>query len=384
MPLSSFNPIKLMVAFRIYFIRMNSLRGGFFFLLLFLLGSCTDKETLNEDQSHYFDSILHKADSLYVPLLEEDAVNFIDSAYNSFPNPGVIDLYNKYDFKRNYFYTYKKDYNKALLYTDSMLDLLREKELNTDFIEYYGKALFSKGNILFTMREYDGAFKCYYEGRKVIEVIQDTCLLSEYSNSLGLVAYTQGKYAEAAAYFKQCFNEYAYCGPQNSFKKYANQQGQLDNIGLCYDKLGKTDSALHYYSSALAYILKDEDKYSYKKDYIEMAKGIIYGNIGTVCYRMGDLEKAHDFFKQSIQINLKKGYANEDAMITRNKLATLYLDQDRLPEAKAELDLVKSALDSIPSLFVELRWNKLQSDYYSKHKDHDQAYLYLSNYVIYT
>src|SRR5687768_6007288 len=120
---------------RIYFTVNNFIRYGLLYLVVFVFGSC-NSDTSKNSNAPYFDSILHKADSLYVPLLEEDAVNFIDSAYNSFPNPGVIDLYNKYDFKRNYLFTYKKDYGKALQYTDSMLMLLKEKELKTEYAEY--------------------------------------------------------------------------------------------------------------------------------------------------------------------------------------------------------------------------------------------------------
>src|SRR5690349_8384084 len=96
------------------------------------------------DHPEYFDSIFHKADSLYLPMSEKDAAAFVDSIFSVYPNPGPGDLYKKYEFKRYYFLVHKKDKEKALIYADSMLFVLKNEKLKPAYVEEYGKALFLK------------------------------------------------------------------------------------------------------------------------------------------------------------------------------------------------------------------------------------------------
>ena len=85
--------------------------------------------------------------------------------------------------------------------------------------------------------------------------------------------------------------------------------------------------------------------------------------------------------KQSIEVNLQKGYENEDALLTQVKLATLYFKTGHIGEMKEVLQLIRAELDTIPNKNTALSWNKLMWQYNEHEGDSAKAYKY---YLAYT
>jgi signal transduction histidine kinase len=336
-----------------------------------------------QNHSPYFDRVYLKADSMD-PDRKDRAFAYLDSVYSAFPDPGPEDLYRKYDYSRHYFYETRKDYPEALVYVDSAIGIVRSVADRQPYTEDYGRALFAKGDILLSEGKYNDAFVYYYQGRQVIGKINDTCLLGEYNDRLGIAYYRKAMYKEAMTYFKGTVADLAFCTGRDTFTGFAYRQGDLDNIALCYWKIGSLDSARYYYDSALHFIHQQEGKFQEKasdKRFIEVAKGVIYGNEGEVYFRQGNKDAALSLYKASIAINSQEEYANEDAELTRGKLIRLYLSDGRYREAAEELGLLKGSLDSVPGREAQLQWLQLQGSYDDSIRRPGEAYAYFKRYI---
>ncbi len=353
-----------------------------FFLIVSFL-SCHSPDLSGPGHSYDFDPVFTKADTLY-PDHKERVLAYLDSVYNTYPNPGPGELYKKYDYKRHYFFETRKDYPKALIYVDSQLAVIRTMSGERGFAEDYGRALFSKGDILQAERKYNDAFLNYYQGKQAIEKTRDSCLFGEYSGRLGVACYNQARYGEAIGYFEEAFWALDHCTGKDAYMKFVYQQGNLDNIALCYAGNEKTDSAMYYYDSALSYIRRNRGRFletGPHRRYGELAEGVVLGNLGDVYYKKGDTAAAESLYQKSIRINVQKEYANEDAQFTRVKLVRVYLETRRLGEAGAELAQLRLSLDSLPGEQVELQWRQLEWRYSDSMGQVLQAYRYLQSYL---
>lgn len=349
-----------------------------------IIFSCKSPAGRFVSHTSVFDTVFKRVSG----LRSEDkdlAFAILDSAFNTYADPGPADWYRKYDFKRRYFSDVKKDYDSAMLYADSQIRVISDKATEKLFMKDYGKALFYRGDILMGQKKYDEAYLSYYQGREVIAKIHDTCVLNEYSARLGTACYKQKRYSDGVVYYKNAFVELSQCiGDQGAFEKFAAQQGMLDNMALCYDRMGVTDSASFYYDSALRYIGLHENEFQHNpgdKRFIETAKGVIYGNQGDAEYKKGDTASAEALYKESIRINIQKDYANEDAQFTMGKLAGMYLSGRRFMEAERELTNLRKTLDDLPGRDGELLWRKLQWQYSDSVGRVKDAYSYLKGYM---
>jgi signal transduction histidine kinase len=335
------------------------------------------------DHPAYFDSIIKHADSLSYFAEKARPIKFIDSVYNNYPNAGIGDLYQKYDYKRRYFYD--KDYAIAMVYVDSVLLLLRNHSHEKAYKKLYDNAILQKGDILQAEKRYPEAFQYYYQAKQIGERTGDSVFVSEYLGQLGMVSYKESKYMDAAYYFKKSI-EMLRNANHKDFTIFASVQGSIDNIALCYDRSNMYDSAFRYYSQALSYIRNNESIFtgdSANRRYIGTAKGVIYGNLAYAHYRLEDYSTAESLLKESISINVQPGYENTDAQFMQLRLATLYIKMNRFAECKAVLEQVKTFLNShmLPDKDLRLRLLKMQERYFDTMGIPDSAYKYLKDYT---
>ncbi|MBX2925316.1 MAG: tetratricopeptide repeat-containing sensor histidine kinase [Chitinophagaceae bacterium] len=315
----------------------------------------------------------------------------IDSVYAHLPYKRR--MYEIYNCKRGYFYTIKHDYEKSLLYSDSALAAVKKLDNDPAYPYWYSVALSNKADDLHALKRYNEAFNYYFLAREAIFKTGDTCLYTSYSARLGLVAYQHQHYKEAASYFKQAFEQQFHCRQgDSSFSGhviFAHQQANLDNIGLCYSKMGMSDSALFYYDNALAYI---ENNYHHafrfegqKKivdtDFIAAARAVIYGNKAKELMTQGNDSAAERLLKESIRINSMSGRAIEDVPYSLAKLADLYIKTGRLHLSEVLLKQLKKGLDTSANAEIVKRWYLLQSKYEEKRGNLPASNQYLNKYV---
>ena len=329
-------------------------------------------QTFIDDSAHYFKAI----DSVYASLL------FFRRKFET------------YNTKRGYFYTYKRDYEKALLYSDSILLLLNNNKRQEGYPFWYPQSLALKADDLHALKRYSEAFTYYYLAREAIYQVKDTCLYSSYSNKLGMVSYQHKQYLDAAEYFKQAAKQQSDCkagdNDNNAHVVFANQQTYLDNIALCYSRLNMHDSALYYFDSALRYIDNNyQNAFRYdingKKvpdtNFVQSARGVIYGNMAVDLIATGDDSVAEKLLQNSIAFNSLPHRAIEDVSYSQAKLAGLYIRQNKFEKAKLVLNALKAGLDSFPNQYVLRKWYLLQSAYLSAAGDYAVSNNYLRLYT---
>ncbi|KAI9451184.1 hypothetical protein F5148DRAFT_1290289 [Russula earlei] len=321
--------------------------GLYILLSILLLAACHSPVKQESEHPGYLDSVVrqsrvHISDSAhYFSVLEK--------GYHNLDKPGMNDLWDKYYLQWNYFYAFKKDYIAASRYADSMLDLSHGRGKNIAYPGTYAKTLLLKGNISFAQRQYSDAFNWYFEARKIIRMIGDTCSLAAYNNALALVTYNQKKYREAADYYKKVTIETISCRNNRPFSRFINVQGALDNIGICYTRLGMMDSAAIYYDSTLQYINTHEQEFPKQHDFITTARAIVWGNQADVALYKGNDTAAERLLLQSIYITEQVHRAPEDAAISRVKLLRLYNRQSRPGMIKPLLDTLTRFMDTLHS-----------------------------------
>jgi len=302
-------------------------------------------------------------DSTLRPLLHmEDSARFfkmIDSSFDDSP----WGLFFKYSRRAEYSRFHNKSY-QALAFNDSMLSAIQFEQNDPAYHIRYAQTLLARGDLMLNLHRPDEAFKQYFAAREEIVKTGDTCLSSDYTNTLANTNYNQKKYNAAATLYKQGFAELNACTKANGYDRFVYQQGTLDNIGLCFGNLGLNDSAVFYYDSALRYIdLRGKD---INPIFVSVAKAIIYGNKAKTLIERGEDVEAEKLLKESIAINSRPGYtyATGDVPEEQAKLAALYLKQHRVVEAGNTLQQMKAQLDTMPNISMLQLWNQLQSGYY--------------------
>jgi signal transduction histidine kinase len=351
-------------------------------LTIVCISSCHLHVDNTTDHPAYFEKILDSARDLYDETHPSAGLRLVDSAYAAFPNAGVGDRYWKYSFKCDYYSKEQiRDYYKALLCADSMLSVIQKAGLENKYKMEYADANFSKGDILFKLGKYVEAHKYYYNGKVFAEKTLNYCDRAKIISRFAMVSYQQGKYLEAAAFFKESFDQASPCKAM-TFDLFATMQEQLSNTGLSFYKAGLSDSAMKYYNLALDYVDKCKSLFTGNQIvFFETAKGVIYGNMGMVYYDRGDLKMAEALLKKSVDIDSHEGNEQMDAEAMQTKLAGLYLETGRLPEAKSVLHQLRMALDTMPDQIVELHWRKLQWNYYTTVKQAEKANDFLQSYL---
>lgn len=359
-------------------VQKNVLLAG----VLWLLVSCHSLDPIRHpDHPEVLDKVVNNAQS----LLDSETVRamlYIDSAFATIAKPGIGDWYKLYDFKRNYYYEVRKNYDSAALYADSSLALFESKRTREKYYQAYIESVLHKGDILLAQRKYYKAYQYYYDGRIAIDNMADTCVyktaIADFCSRLGTVNYRQAKYRESVNWYQEAVTGLYTCN--QGFLAFAAMQGTLDNVALGYTRLGMADSALYFYNKALSFITTYEHRYPYKKQFIEMSRGVIYGNQGDAALQKGDTATASMLYRKSIAINSQKGYYNADALITRLKLAEVYCKKGNLPGAALLLEEVAGQQAIIPNEDNRARWLKLNWQYYHLKGEPQIAGDYLQRY----
>ncbi|MES2688859.1 MAG: tetratricopeptide repeat-containing sensor histidine kinase [Bacteroidota bacterium] len=276
-----------------------------------------------------------------------------------------------------YFYN-EKEFAISSLYLDS-LQILLEKEKGSGIhknikLTYY----FLRGNLAIGNKKYDDAFKYYYKGKKLIDSSPNTCGIQRYYNTLGYILFRQDKFLEAAEYMKKSYNEAPWCNLESRDKIATVQREALSNIGICYENANKLDSAIFYYHLALQYVEANKEKFEGKELAALKFKGVILGNLGGTLFKQKKFEEATGVLKQSIAINSRPEGERGDAILTKIKLADLYLETENDLLFKALIMELDTDVVKHPYIIADLRLALLKHKFYTRQKDYGKALQYLN------
>jgi len=272
-----------------------------------------------------------------------------------------------------------KDYDIYIAYADSIISAIDNRKLAKQFHSKYVHAYNMKADALFAKGLYNESYEFYFQAKVLAKETGDSCELSKYSYSLGMALYRQQRYLESAQYFIESYDEAAQC--QDAFIYFYHKQELLDNIGLCYFKAQKYDSAMIYYSRTLRYIDSNYLRFDKRESVYLSPKAVVLGNMADIFIKNKNYDTAKALLKKSIAVNLQKGYANSDAVLNQVKLANLYFREDDASDLSEVLKNIKAELDTIPDKQVELSWNRLMWQYYEHEKDTVKAHRYTLAYL---
>jgi len=309
-------------------------------LALLCLASC-HVNNHKTDHPEYFDGVFKYS----YRLQREKALLYIDSVYKKHPEAGPGDLCREYYHKSMYYRSFR-DYQKASTYADSILYVIDHSGNPKKYNLKYAEGNLLKGDILFDQGLYSYAYPYYYIEKRIVDDKTDSCdyhtYLDQLNGRLAVISYKQGDYKNAILFYKEALRN-AEQDCKTGFDKYGEIQGILSNLAFSYEREGVPDSTLYYYNICLDYFVKNGGEFPEKSDFTEMARGVIYGNMGDAYMMKGDFKTADSLYKRSIRINSQKGYYNQDARITNIKLARLYLKMGKVAEAGTVLTNLGSA-----------------------------------------
>lgn len=349
-------------------------------LFIFLTLYSCKKGKQNYVLSPFFDSATTQAERIYDSGYKDQALHFIDSVY--LKNEYRLTPMDKIRFIEfdNIIYTRDyHDYDRSIVAADSIIHIIEKYGIPEELAGFYARAYYVKADAYFAKGDYNNAYNNYYIAKKLAKDHADSCSLSYYSYSLGMVLYRQQRYKEAGQYFLSCYNDATGC--KDVFVYFYFRQEVLDNIGLCYSNINQYDSALYYYDSALNYIRHNTYKFPNKKERVFIApQAVIYGNVANVYNAMGKTDTAISLLKTSININIQKGYTNSDAQIAQVKLANIYLKKGDMTDMSKLLGDIKNELDTLPNLQIEMQWNKLMWQYYEHNNQQAKSFYYVLRY----
>lgn len=340
--------------------------------------SCNNEMAFVDTPSPLLVQVRKNAESMYRSGNKIAAIRYVDSAYNV-NIVGSIDRFEYYQFKYDAYYGLGK-IDSVGIYADSMLALIDNADWDQDVYESYSiRANYAKADWLYNIRKYKDAYKHYFIAKQQAYASGDSCLMGYYSHKLGQVFYSSAQYKEAIKNFNDSRNLLRTCTDFGSFYR---TQEIYDNIGLCYAKIGDHDSALVYYNKAINYLNEGYKLYaSDQRLLLDKAKGVILGNMGSAYHVLGNWEKAHTLYEQSIAINNVPEYDMTDALYTRIKLADLYINKQMLSKAKAELDTAATISAMLNREEPQLRWYNVMSKYYNALNNNREAVIYLTKYI---
>ena len=204
---------------------------------------------------------------------------------------------------------YRKDlrnYDKYIAYADSIIALLDKNHQNKNLLSRYVHAYNMKADAYFSKGLYNESFEYYYQAQVLAKETGDSCELSKYSYSLGMALYRQQRYLESAQYFIESYNEASQC--PNDFIYFYHKQELLDNIGLCYFKAGKYDSAMLYYKKTLQYLDTNYMHFGKGESVYLSPKAVVWGNMADIFIKYKDYDTAETLLKKSIAVNMQKAY----------------------------------------------------------------------------
>jgi tetratricopeptide (TPR) repeat protein/DNA-binding CsgD family transcriptional regulator len=206
----------------------------------------------------------------------------------------------------------KSQAEDALLYAEAALKLSKQSDN-----EYYlSKTLFYKATALNNLGKPEDALSCYYESEQYINPKTHPKLAARVYNGIGLASTDIGKYDKSIEYYEKAIAVY---------KAQEDTEGvalQLQNLGVVYYLIGRTDEALANYLKAIETL-----------ENLESATPEIlannYTNTAIVFMEIQDYDKAIAHFNKAEKIYQNKNDIAGLAHVYLNKGVMYYdINQD--------------------------------------------------------
>lgn len=304
---------------------------------------------------------------------------FLDSVYTTNNITSSQLLSYKYEKLAAMYYFQLMDTTTTVRYLDSMSMLIKKGyKLEPEMmLSWY----FYNGHVATESKHFDEAFRYYYRGKLIVDSLESGCGNLRYYHTLAMILFRQHKYAESKDYFRKCYEYAATCNTGDSEFVASTQRNALSNIGICCENLSQYDSAVYYYDKCLMMI--DENMHLFEKKTLLMRTfiGVVYGNRGGALIKLKRYDEAEAVLKKAITLNYSKEGEMGDAILSKIKLADLYLITRRNKECLALIRQLEHDMRNTPYLLADVRFANVKYRYYAQVKDYTNAYQSLEEYL---
>ncbi len=351
-------------------------------ILLLFLSSCKEKRDDLQDELN--------AGNPYTALGKSNtegdfkrSLFILDSVYKTIKKP------NNWD-KEFYYYAAcwmnetLDRYELALKYADTCIAVIKQIENQEAVATKYSTVLLERGLINVKLGNFNEAYKDFFDAKQVINLLKDDCTKQNPLDYYGLVLYKQKEYELAKNAFVEELRLVERCINKRS-DSYGKKQNILDNIGLCYTKMNKLDSAQQYYYAALNAVEKSKSS-DFNTDIIQQTRyniniGVISGNLAKT-YIHSKPDSAIILYKRAIALNASGTSELGDAQLCMYQLAEVQLKQKQYNDAFATLNNLKHSLDTFKNINAELGYKQVLYNYYAATNQYQQAFEAHKNYLI--
>ncbi len=351
-------------------------------LCTLLLAGCRDKKGKLEIGTRL------RSDSAMMPkspffesgqLLE--ARHYVDSVFYQLRNPTVFDYLSHYNTNA-YVIGISANYLAQMRYLDSAVALVRQYLPDKGLSIELTNLLLAKADVYFALKNYPVSFNVLFEAMQAVKQDPDNCAIMRVAYSIAMMLYKQQQFDKSAQYFLESLRYIPLCETNIAYRNNKEQE-VLDNIGLCYTKIKKYDSAMHYYQKALDIVLKNpyrlavDSTNSYGR--YRAAAGVITGNMAKVYVGTGQTDSAIALYKRAIRYNDRVDL--HDMQICMIQLSDVYLSTNDLQPLRQTLQDLRASLNTVPVTDLEMDYNRLMYAYYQKTNDAANA---LAHFIVYT
>ncbi|MCJ0742124.1 ATP-binding protein [Pedobacter montanisoli] len=351
-------------------------------LILIFLGACKKYLKHQEDYPEQTQVIITRA----AALSKEDPrllIHYIDSLSKNFTSAGPGDRWKLLSVKSNMYIFNLRDTAEAFKVIDSMYAIVKDKV--DRYPQNYAWTLYNHAKLLLYVNRNDEAFDHFYDGLEFAKKHLDSCDVGTFYDALGRMKIKQLKFDQAIPYFKKAAKYVGTCKPSPKEPgRIPFIQSTLNDIGMCYERINKLDSAIHYYQQALDTLYYQEKRYRLEKNITDYYRGEFLGNLGGVYALTGKEKQAEEYLKTSAALTIKPDCRCSESISSLNKLFKLYLAQNRFSDANNLLQQIKIEIDKNPSLKEDLdQWllyHELSWKYFDLKGQTHQAYRAINSY----
>lgn len=331
------------------------------FAIILVFTTCKNEDKDLKQTVKYFNELDVETFRLESKFGYQKAIEYLDSVKNKNHKISNITEIIRLDILANYYLNQNK-LDSAKYFVDKIVPILIKTAKPNEIPKQYTKAYLLLNDIYFARKNYLEAYKWLYLGRQIANKNLNNCDMAQFNYRIGVVLYVQENYRLANKNFRTSFDQSINC--DSNFRFFYRQQETLNNIGFTYFKFGEIDSSLLYYRKVIELLKQNENRFIAQKNYFNVARGVVYGNMGQSFNKKGDFNKAIALLKTSININKVKGNDENDAFLQRINLARVYLNAKKLNDFEALSKEIKPALDTLNGIKSNASFYALLSDFY--------------------
>ncbi|MES2374362.1 MAG: tetratricopeptide repeat-containing sensor histidine kinase [Bacteroidota bacterium] len=345
--------------------------------------SCTNRSSLPIGSLAEADSLLTPRGNEYESGQYTKALHFVDSAFYSRQKHTVFEWVVYFETHAYINAIYSNTYEQ-LKYLDSAIALLQDYKNDPQLLDRLSGLFMSRGDAQFNLKKYASSYEDFFKAIQLARQYPEVCRKMHVPYSIGMILYRQQQFANSAKYFTESLQFIDSCEKNIAYRNNKKQE-VLDNIGLCYTKIEKYDSAMYYYQQAMDLVV--QNPYSMAVDSINSlarytsAKGVIAGNMAKVFLGKGNTDSAIALYKRAIKLNEGPGHDLHDMQLCMVQLSEIYVSKNMLGPLNETLQRLRRCLDTAAAKDIQTEYERLMYAYYEKNNEPAKAFPYLASYI---